>query len=78
MIASIIGAFGVPGENDKSRRVVELCAERRLCVGNTFFEYMNLHKYTKGQDGKKVKSMIDLVLVKKDMLNYMQDISGMG
>ena len=34
--ASITGAFGVPGENDNSRRVVEFCEERGLCVGNTF------------------------------------------
>ena len=30
----ITGAFGVSGENDNGRRVVELCAEKRLCVGN--------------------------------------------
>ena len=28
---SIAGALGVPGENDKVRRVLEFCAERRLC-----------------------------------------------
>ena len=27
----ITGAFGVPGENDNGRRVVEFYAERRLC-----------------------------------------------
>ena len=32
----IIGAFGVPGENDNDRRVVEFCAERGLYVGNIF------------------------------------------
>ena len=32
----ITGAFGVPGENDNGRRVVEFCEERGLCVGNTF------------------------------------------
>ena len=30
-------------------------------------------KYTKGQDGLEIKSTIDLVLVKKDMLRYVQD-----
>ena len=33
------------------------------------------------QDGVEIKSMIDLVLVKRDMLRYMQDIRavrGMG
>ena len=28
----------------------------------------------RGQDGVEVKNMIDLVLVKKDMLGYVQDV----
>ena len=32
--AGINGAFGVPGEDDNGRKVVEFCAERWLCVGN--------------------------------------------
>ena len=69
----ISGAFGVPGENDTGRRVVDFCAESGLCIVNTYFEHRSLHEYTrvaKGQDGVKVKSMIVLVLVKKDMLHY--------
>ena len=31
---SITGGFGVPGENDNDRRVVDFCAERELCIGN--------------------------------------------
>ena len=34
--AGITGAFGVLGENDNDRRVVELCEERGLIVGNIF------------------------------------------
>ena len=44
---------------------------------NTYFEHRSLHKYTRvprGQDGMEVKSMIDLVLVKKDMLHYVQNV----
>ena len=32
------------------------------------------HKGGKGIDGVKVKSMINLVLVKKDMLHFVQDV----
>ena len=63
--AGITGAFGVPGENENGRRVVEFCAERGLYVGNTYFEHNNLHKYARvawDQDGLEVKSMIDVVL----------------
>ena len=62
----ITGTFGVPGDNDNGRRVVEFCAERGMCVSNTHFEHRSLHKYTRvarDQDGVEVKSMIDLLLV---------------
>ena len=57
--------------------MVEFCAERGLCVNNTYFEHKSLHKYirvARDRDGLKVKSMIDLELVKKDMLRYVQDM----
>ena len=53
----ITGGFGVLGENDNGRRVISLCAERRLSVSNTYFEHKTLHKYTKvarDQDGVEV------------------------
>ena len=59
--AVITVTFGVPGDNDNERRVVESCAERELCGVNTYFEHKSLHKYTRvarGQDGVEVKSMI--------------------
>ena len=43
----------------------------------TQFEHKSFHKYirvARGRDGGEVKSMIDLVLVKKDKLRYMQDV----
>ena len=52
---------------------MEFCTERGLCVGNTYFEY----RYTsvaRGQDGVEIKNIIDPVLVKKDMLHYVQDV----
>ena len=33
--SDITGAFGVPGENDNGRRMVEFFLEKGLCVGNT-------------------------------------------
>ena len=64
--------------------MVEFYAERGLCVDNTYFKHRILHKYTrvaKSQDGVEIKSMVDLVLVKRDMLRYVQDVRtvrGMG
>ena len=51
--AGITGTFGVPRENDNGIRVVEFCADRGLCVANTYFKHRSLYKYTRvarGQD----------------------------
>ena len=53
-------------------------------MGNTYFKHRSLHKYTRvtrGQDGVEIKSMLDLVVVSKDMLQYVQEVMvvrGMG
>ena len=46
-------------------------------MGNTYFEHKSLRKHTRvamGQDGLEANSMIDLVLVKMNMLCYVQDL----
>ena len=69
--------FGIQEKNGNGRRVVEFCAEWGLGMINIYFKHKSLHKYTRvprGQDGIEIKSMIDLVLLKKDMLRYVQDV----
>ena len=56
--AGITSAFGVQRDNDNGRRVVEFCAERGVCVSNTYFKYRCLHKnirVARGQDGIEMK-----------------------
>ena len=45
--ANMTGAFGAPGEKVNGIKVVEFCAERGLCMGNTYFEHRSLHKYSR-------------------------------
>ena len=35
MRVGITGAFGVPGEKDEGRRVIDFCVEKELSVSNT-------------------------------------------
>ena len=37
MLENLNGIFGVLEENDNGRRVVNFCAKRGLCIGNTCF-----------------------------------------
>ena len=44
----ISGYFGVPRENyNGKKKVVDFCAERGMCVGNAYFKYKSLCKYTR-------------------------------
>ena len=48
-------------------------------MSNTYFEHMNLHKYTRvarAQNGVEVKSMIDLMHGTGELLHYLQDLRG--
>ena len=55
MRAVVTDASGVPGENDNGKRVLEFCAERGICVGNTYFEYKDMLHYEQG--GMAVRGM---------------------
>ena len=54
---------------------VEKCwvyAQKRDCVWVTYFKHRSLYKYTrvtKGQDRVEIRSMVDLVLVKRKSCN---------
>ena len=46
-------------------------------MDKSYFEHKSCYKYTRvarGQDGVEVNSMIDLVLRKKNMLRFVQDV----
>ena len=71
-------------EKRNERSVICFCVERGLCMSNTSFEHKSLHKYTwvdGGEDGVEILSTTDRVMVKRDMLCYVQDgraVKGMG
>ena len=51
--------------------------QKEDCVWVTYFKHRSLHRYTRvarSQDGMEITIRIDLVLVKRDMLRYVQDV----
>ena len=53
-IEGVTGKFGVPGLNENGEWLLNMCAERGLVVGNTWFNKRKIHKYTwvSGVDGR--------------------------
>ena len=76
-IDGITGKYGVPGVNENGERLVELCAERGLIVGNTWFKKRENQKYTWIGDGDRngQKGMIDLVLIGRAYVKRLLDVS---
>ena len=73
----ITGGFRVERVNGNGGRMINFCVDRGICVSNTFFEHKSVHKYTRvevDRNGTEVKSLIDLVLVNKEMLKYVMDV----
>ena len=46
VIEGIVGWHGVPGRNESGERLLEMCAERELVVGNSWFKKNYVYKYT--------------------------------
>ena len=76
MRVGISSGFGVLDESDNGRRMINLCvngdyvwviltSSTRVCINITG---------ARGQDEVEVINMTDLVLVKKDMLHYVQNV----
>ena len=38
VIRGVTARYGVPGENDSGRRLIDMCREQELAIGNTFFK----------------------------------------
>ena len=76
MIEMIVGRHGVPGRNESGERLLEMCAEQELVVGNSWFE-KNVYKYTwlRMAEGRVVdKALMDYVLLPRRMLGRLLDV----
>ena len=66
----VLGKYGVSGLYENGERLVEVCNERRLSIGNTWFQKRPIQKYTsKGKNGQE-RSLIDYVLVDEKSKNF--------
>ena len=68
VIEGIVGQLGVPGRNDSGERLLEICAEQELVVGNNWFRKNYVYKYTwvRTVEGRVVhRPLMDYVLLPK-------------
>ena len=66
VIEGMVGQYGVPGRNESGERLLGMCAEQELVVGNSWFKKNDVHKYTwlRMAEGRVVdKALMDFVLL---------------
>ena len=64
VIEGIVGRHGVTGRNESGERLLEMCAEQKLVVGNSWFKKNDVYKYTwwRISEGRVVdKTLMDYV-----------------
>ena len=71
----VVGKYGVPGVNENGERLVEVCAERKMIIGNTWFQKKLIHKYTREGENGQEKSLIDYVLVDERCKRFLEDVN---
>ena len=64
VIEGIVGRHGVPGRNESGERLLEMCAEQELVVGNSSLKKNDVYKYT-------CLRMADLRVVDKALMDYL-------
>ena len=68
----------MPGRNESGERLLEMCAEQELVVGNSWFKKNDVYKYTwlRMAEGRVVDTaLMDYVLIPKRMLGRLLDVN---
>ena len=70
VIEEIVGRYGVPGKNESDERLLEMCAEQELVVGNSWDKKNDLYEYTWLRMAGRVvdRALMDNVLLQRRML----------
>ena len=71
----VVGKYGVPGVNENGEKLLEVCSERRLSTGNTWFQKRLIQKYTREGENGQERSLIDYVLVDEKSKNLLEGVN---
>ena len=77
VIGGVVARYGVPGLNESGERLIDMCIDQELVVGNTFFKKKKKNKYTwaRVEGGRVVeRALMDYVLVPKKVVGRLLDV----
>ena len=76
-VEGVVGKYGVPGENESGERLLDMCVEQELAIGNSFFMKKGINKYTwiRVANGRVIeRALMDYVLITKRMVGRLKDV----
>ncbi|RZF32288.1 hypothetical protein LSTR_LSTR001752 [Laodelphax striatellus] len=71
---TVIGSFGEDCLNDNGERIIELCELQNLRVLNGFYRHKDIHKFTWTQETRRLRSIIDYVVMKQKTSIRVKDV----
>ena len=74
-VEGVVGKFGASGANKNGRKLMEMCTEKRLSAGNTFFEKRDIHKSTWVSGVGDRKSLLDFIVMQDEERNKLLDVN---
>ena len=76
-LEGVVGKYGVSGENESGERLLDMCVEQELAIGNSFFKKNGINKYTwiRVANGRGIeRALMDYVLITKRMVGRLKDV----
>ena len=61
-----VGLYGETRINDNEEHLIDLCESHNLRITNGYFKHKMMHKYTWEQHTRKLRSIIDYIIVKQN------------
>ena len=76
-VEGVVRKYGVPGENESGERLLDMCVEQELAIGNSFFKKKGINKYTwiRVANGRVIeRALMDYVLITRRMVGRLKDV----
>ena len=71
---AVVGPHGELMINDSGSRLIEYCGQYGFKIMNGFYQHRDIHRYTWTQTSRKLKSIIDYIIIKQNTQCKPQDV----
>ena len=76
-IDGVVGGHGVPGRNESGNRLINMCMESEMMIGNSVFKKKWKYKYTWIRQERGIiteRALMDYVLIRRRMIGRLKDV----